>query len=1346
MRKRILLLITFQLSVLTFVKAFSDDSYNPGKSLQIANNISNQYVTSFAEDAFGQIWIGTIRGLNKYNVYEYQQYYKTNDTLSISDNRIQHVYKDSKDQLWVATVNGICKYTNQDSFEQVRIEGSSNNATHIFENSNGKIFINMNFAINAYNPKKNSFEVVINDIGLNDYYTKCYVDKSNNLWVVKSYEIRCYNSNTYELKNTYKTKDKTTFSYLDDDGRLWVNNFTNIKIFDTKTRNYIPVPKVFSNHPKITGAIITHMFRYNNSTYIIQTQKDGLFIYNHIEQKLIHQSENGFPFNAPDFDITTFFTDSQKNLWIGSFDQGYNVQYSYKKRFNNNNYLISKLKGQSITSVTTDKENNIWMTTRSQGIIIYNDITHGFNTITNEELFDFLKSNYQHKAKKVFIDADNNIWILSDWVLLKTSYKNSKIKVEQSFHFPDGIMSITQDNRGTIWLGGMREKIFNKRKGEREFKNFQLYGKGFNFTPAMITLSNGKILIASFNHDLQLIDSDTWQVSTIPIKDSIKTSLFVPTNLYEDSENNIWVGTITNGLYKYSVNERTLHNYTNLACNDITSITEDMSGNIWVGTLYGLSKLDRSTGKFYNYFNTDGIGGNQFNEQSVCQMNDHTLIFGGTHGITYFNPIDVGYKRTVPLIFENLKIHNKIQIPVVSDNIDKHLAYNPRIKLNHKENSFSISYSAIDYGEYERVKYAYKLEGFDNIWIETNKNHEAFYSNIPAGKYTFKVKIYNDEQTVTETENSIEIQIKPTPWLSWYAIAIYALLLYLTGLYIYRNLKRVKINKENILRAEREKEQEHLVNKMNMSFFANLSHEFRTPLTMISGPVSLLFKDNSINGESKKFLYIIQRNVNRMLRLVNQLMDFNKLENDTLRLKVKLTDIITEINQIIDAFSLNMKEKGVELTTTGLEDNLVMWLDCDKIDKILTNLISNALKFNGAEGKIGLDFDVINREEASDYFNQAILNRGNQFVKITVTDTGKGIPEDKLEKIFERYYQIENQTRETYNWGTGIGLYYSRRLVELHHGLIKASNRKEGGAAFTFILPIEDSVYPENERMKEEAIKQKTEIIRLPTEESSIHNTVDKLAKQRILIIDDDTEIVHYLKALLSPYFDIAYKFDAETGYEAVKEIEPELILCDVVMPGTDGYTFCKQVKNNSSYCHIPVVLVTAKATVENQVEGLNTGADAYVTKPFDPTYLIALINSQLKNRKTIQTLLGSTTKTEKIKEDVLAPHDNKFMTSLYDLMEKELSNPELNINRITEVLKISRTKFYYKVKGLTGENPKVFFKTYKLNRAAELLLEGKNNISEIADITGFSTPSHFSVSFKKQFGVSPSAYNSLKN
>lgn len=360
---------------------------------------------------------------------------------------------------------------------------------------------------------------------------------------------------------------------------------------------------------------------------------------------------------------------------------------------------------------------------------------------------------------------------------------------------------------------------------------------------------------------------------------------------------------------------------------------------------------------------------------------------------------------------------------------------------------------------------------------------------------------------------------------------------------------------------------------------------------------------------------------------------------------------------------------------------------------------------------------------------------------MSVANTGQSIPEDKIEKIFERYYQIGNQAEGTYNWGTGIGLYYARSLAVLHHGQLKASQSEEGsGAVFTFVLPVNDAAYAEDERATEQS--NQSEAFPLAAASQPAENKTGTDEKQpTLLVVDDDTEVAHYLRTLLSAHYKVICRFNADDALKALHEESPDLVLSDVVMPGKDGYQFCREIKEDLQLCHLPVILVTAKATVENQVEGLDTGADAYVTKPFDPAYLLALIKSLLKNREKARNMLGKATQTDKMEENILSPQDNVFMTELYHLMESELSNPELDIARMTELLRISRTKFYYKVKGLTGESPSTFFKTYKLNRAAELITEGKHTVSEIADMTGFSTLSHFSKSFKKQFGVSPSEY-----
>ncbi|MFR3424901.1 MAG: response regulator [Phocaeicola coprocola] len=648
--------------------------------------------------------------------------------------------------------------------------------------------------------------------------------------------------------------------------------------------------------------------------------------------------------------------------------------------------------------------------------------------------------------------------------------------------------------------------------------------------------------------------------------------------------------------------------------------------------------------------------------------------------------------------------------------------------MKYDQNGFSISFAALDYSESERLHHYYKLDGFDQYWINAHNNKEAYYANLPAGTYTFRVRITQNDQSTIVGENAIRVIVHPAPWATWWAYTFYLIAGITILAFFIRAMWRIRAEKQAVLRAEQAKAQEQFINKMNMSFFANISHEFRTPLTMISGPISLLYSSSDITGENKNLLRIVQRSVNRMLRLVNQMLDFNKLENDTLKLKVRPTEIVVFLKELTDIFRVNAESKSITMITNGLEGSFIAWIDEDKIDKIFTNLMSNALKYTPAGGRINVNFDIVSGEDAV------------QAVKIEVINTGQ-IPDDKLEKIFERYYQISDEHGGIYNWGTGIGLYYARSLARLHHGSLTASNLKDDNKVmFTLIVPVGQSAYSEAERSHEQV----NQLEAFPLEENPLpvkpDPDLDK-EKKTIMVVDDDSEVAYYLELLLGSDYQVVCRFNAESALEAITESVPDLILSDVVMPGKDGYWLCREIKESLQLCHIPVILVTAKTTIENQVEGLNVGVDAYVTKPFEPHYLMALIKSLLNNREKTRSLLSRSTQTDKMDENVLSPQDNMFMTELYHLMESELSNPELDVTRMTQLLKISRTKFYYKVKGLTGENPSVFFKTYKLNRAVELLKEGKYTISEIADMTGFNTLSHFSKSFKQQFGIPPSEY-----
>jgi signal transduction histidine kinase/ligand-binding sensor domain-containing protein/DNA-binding response OmpR family regulator len=1307
----------------------------------IATDISNLQVTSFAEDSLGHIWIGTSRGANKYITYEYHQYFNSDDSLSLCDNQIRQIYRDSKNRLWFATSNGICIYNEKDSFDKIPIENPNQNAISILEDSEGRIFLNMVVNICEYKPELNRFVLISSDFDIDKTYNnRCFTDSSKNLWSVTSFHIRRFDTERFDMEEIINTPALVHYSFMHDNGELWLASENNLFVFDTKTNRFIETPEVIKNHPLLSNTVVTYMHPYTSTILLINTQ-NGLFFYDFVKKVIIFQDEDGFPFDVPKFKITTMFTDSQNNLWIGSSDHGYVTKFSYKNRFNNinNNYRSPHIGHKSVLSVVTDKTENIWITTSLDGLFVYDNNVKTMRHIDTKKYFP-KEQIYNNNIVRLFVDSDNYIWLVTEFgELIKCKYDGDLHK-EKRFNIPSPVSCMEQDDNGTLYASGFDENIYILRKGENEFTRKQLYAPVYVFTSDILKLSTGELLAGSFNQNLRLINVNTWEITEIEIRKFIDHSLFIPTDLYEDSHGDIWIATLVNGLFRYSPKTQQMIKIHGTACADIASVREDIYGNIWIGTLYGLSKYDRTTEKITNYYIKDGTGGNQFNERSACMLNDGTLIFGGTHGFTFFNPTTVVNKRNIPLLFEDLKIHNKLVFPEKSKCIDKHLSYNPEIKLNQNQNSFTISFAALDYSEYESVRYCYRMDGFDKMWIDANNNREAYYSNLPAGKYTFRIKITDDDKSINDVENSISIIVAPALLTSFWAYCIYFLLIVITVFIAVKIWRKIKKEKELAIHVQREKEQEQRINKMNMSFFANISHEFRTPLTMISGPITQLCDDMTVTDEKKKLLYIVQRSVNRMLKLVNQLLDFNKIENDTLKLHVKQTDVIFILAQQTDIFKINTNNKNISLETCGLEDSFIMWLDVDKFEKITGNLIANALKFTDYGGKIIITFDVIQHETAAQMFDLNDNDVDSEYVKISVADSGIGIQEDKLEKIFERYFQIENYNHGVYNWGTGIGLYYTRSLIELHHGYIKAENRDEGGTIFTFILPVNEIAYNDSER-NQNGEKQDHLFPLLNLDQYNSNANDIKEQQYTVLIVDDDTEITHYLKTVLSPYYKTIIKFNAASAFETIKNESPDLIVSDVIMQGVNGYELCKIIKEDIHLCHIPVILLTAKVTIESQIEGLDAGADAYVTKPFDPNYLLSLIKSQLKNREDIRRILSKSTQTDKIEENMLSPQDNAFMTDLYRLMENELSNTELNISRMIDVLKISRTKFYYKVKGLTGENPKVFFKTYKLNRAAEMLIDGKYTISEVADMTGFSTLSHFSVSFKKFFGKSPSEY-----
>jgi len=1301
----------------------------------VSPTISNHKVRCFAEDAEGHVWIGTFRGLNKYNIHEYRQYFWQQDSLSLPDNQINDLLVDRSGRLWVGTVYGAAYYTDQDNFHRVHIGNDvSWNISRILETSDGTIIFLHGYDLSVYDPEHNTCKVVVRgmaeygELGIN-----LHVDTRDRLWVVTSTRLRCYDTTSFSLLVDQPNSIPAFHSCLTDDGKLFMAGMKQLAVFNTINGQFQDLPETLKSSRRLTDSDVTNIFQDDAAHIIMTTFRHGSFVYNRKTGQLIHQSEDGFPYDMPEFSITCMFKDSQQNIWFGSDDKGYAVNYHYKDQFNSSRYLTSFFKGKTVVSLSSSKDGDLFVSTKSDGLYHYSSSERKIALVDMSALFS-ADIPGERVADAVFVDSNGYVWVLSNQHLVsfRCVLSQGKLRPLDTFITANPI-SISEDKNGVMWIATASKDVYRIRPGDRMATPVELFPNSYTWMTRVVPNNDGKVLVCAFMQPVTEVDASTGEAAPLKTgeedyKRCMVRSVFIPSDMYRDSGGDIWIATVANGLLRYDAGEQKLESIPGVPCSDIASIQEDNQGNIWVSSLSGLGKYDRTLESFTNYSEGDGIGGNEFSDRASCKMPDGSILFGGTHGLTVFNPLDIPQRRTVPFVFEELKVHNTPEAPGKNSCISKRLSLKPEVVLRHDQNSFGISFAALDYCESNRTRYFHKLEGFDRYWIDGGVSNEVYYANVPPGRYTLKVRITNSNKSIQETEDSLSIIVRPSIWETWWMKCLYTLLTLAILFTILAFLRSKRLSQAAALKAEQEKEQERKINHMNVAFFSNVAHEFRTPLTMISGPVSQIAESGDLSSENKRLMDIVRRSVARMLRLVNQIMDIGRLQNASLKLKVKRMDVTSVIRKYIEIFQYNADNRGIEMRTSGLEDQFTMWLDEDKLEKILANLLSNAMKFTPTGGNVKVSFDL-------DEENPAMA-------KIVVADTGAGIPEDKLEKIFDRYYQLDNQTRGSYGYSTGIGLYYARSLAELHHGSLKASNADgETGAVFTLRLPVAASAYTEEERTPLEDVGPMNPLETVPALKSDAPAAADGDYRPTVMAIDDDSEVLQYLRALLDTTYNVISCFSADSALRKIHEQAPDIVLSDVVMPGKTGYDLCRAIKSDVQISHIPVILITAKGSVREQVEGLDAGADAYVTKPFDPSYLKALLKSQLDNRAKVRSRINEATSPEEFPDSDLSAQDMAFLKRLYQVMDEELSNPELDITEMTGLMAMSRTKFYYKVKGLTGENPSAFFKNYKLNRAAELLREGTYNMSEIADLTGFSTLSHFSTSFKKKFGVPPSEY-----
>jgi len=814
----------------------------------------------------------------------------------------------------------------------------------------------------------------------------------------------------------------------------------------------------------------------------------------------------------------------------------------------------------------------------------------------------------------------------------------------------------------------------------------------------------------------------------------------------EDHAGNIWAGT-TDGLYCFNKKTDELTCFTvadGLPNNVICGICEDEEHNMWISTYMGICKYDAKTGRYINYYAGDGLQGNEFTHGAFYKDEAGKVYFGGINGITYFQPSSIeSVLKDAKVWITDFSIFNQ---PVRKNTRSgRHTVIYTSVpdanmfQLAHYDNTFSIVFSTLQYNNPEQISYQYKIEELSNQWLSTEPGvNRVTYNNLLPGKYTFHVRALS-HGNLSEIR-TVKILITP-PWYEmWWAYCIYAFLFGLLVLGIVNYILSRMRHRREIMKREHAEQ----LNEAKLQFFINISHEIRTPMTLIINPLEKLLAEKK-GGEVQKTYLMIYRNAQRILRLINQLMDIRKLDKGQMFMKFRETDMVGFIDDVMLTFDYMARKKKIHFSFEHVMPQLKVWVDMNNFDKILMNIFSNAFKYTPEQGEITVILstgrDSTRRDPLKEYF------------EITVTDNGIGLDREKIERIFERFYQIDNDVTKS-NFGTGIGLHLSRSLVELHHGIILAENREDApGSRFIIRIPLGSAHLRTDELEDVEAVITPHTVLVKPEKtdlEEAFEEEEDEESKKagksknrmRILIVEDEEEILSYLKEELEGDYRIMTRKNGREAYDTILADTPDLVISDIMMPEMDGLSLCRKIKQNTNVNHVPVILLTAKSKPEDTMEGMATGADAYMVKPFNTELLKSTIANLIANRKLLKSKFsGAQQQEDKVQKLSMKSADEILMSKIMKVINENLSNPDLNVEMLAANVGLSRVHVHRKLKELTNLSARDFIKNIRLQQAAALLKEKKLTVSEVAYATGYTNLSHFSSSFKEVHGMSPKEY-----
>ena len=1315
------------------------------KHLEVSDGLSNNSVNTICKDRDGFMWFGTTTGLNRYDGYTFKIYqHAENDPGSLPDNYITDIVEMPDGRFWINTGRGYVLFDKERDCFITDVTGFMKNLEsggvpeQVFVDREGNTCLSV-AGEGCYRYKEGGKRLFFSYVehSLPEHGVTQIAECSDGLLLIYNTGLLvCLDRATLAIKwksdeiKKYIPAGKTIeFSlFVDRDNCIWAYSLMGIWAYDCGTKSWrTDLTGIWSSRPDV---IIHAVAQDIEGRIWVGKDYDGIDVLEKETGKvtsLVAHDDNGR--SLPHNTIYDLYADRDGIMWVGTYKKG--VSYYSESIFKFNMYEWG-----DITCIEQADENRLWLGTNDHGILLWNRSTgkaEPFWRDAEGQLPNPVVSMLKSKDGKLWVGTFNGGLYCMDGSRVR-SYKEGAGNALAS----NNVWALVEDDKGRIWIASLGGGLQCLEPLSGTFETYTSNNSALleNNVTSLCWVDNNTLFFGTANQGVGMMDMRTREIKKIQGQSgNVKLSNDAVNHVYKDSRGLVWIAT-REGLNVYDTRRHMFLDLSPVAeakGNFIAAITEDQERNMWVSTSRKVIRVtvasDGKRGYLFDsraYNSEDGLQNCDFNQRSIKTLHNGIIAIGGLYGVNVFAPDHIRYNKMLPnVMFTGLSLFDEaVKVGQLYGGrvlIKKELNDVENVEFDYKQNIFSVSFASDNYNLPEKTQYMYKLEGFNNDWLTLPLGvHNVTFTNLAPGKYVLRVKAINSDGYVGIKEATLGIVVNPPFWMSWWAYLLYTVgLVIVLFLARYRMLKRER-EKFHLQQIENEVAKNEEINNMKFRFFTNVSHELRTPLTLIISPLEGMLKETTDELQSTR-LQLMYRNAQRLLHLVNQLLDSCKGEMSTHQLSLSEGDIISYVHSVCNSFLLMADKKHIQFSFFSGIDTFSMAFDADKVGKIVMNLLSNAFKFTPEGGRVTVMIEHVAGTP--------------DILEIKIADTGIGISDVDKEHIFERFYQADHKGVEE-TTGNGIGLSLVRDFVTLHEGEVKVFDNIGMGSVFVIQFPVkhvetqvqlpEERGIPvgneEDKKMKEEA-REETERKNFPL----------------LLIVDDNEDFRIFMRYSLELQYRVKLAVNGNEAWEMMQEELPDLVISDVMMPQMDGNELCRLIKQDKRTAHIPVILLTARQNTEAKLEGLQTGADDYVTKPFNMTILVLRIRKLIELSRYHRVTQGMIDPVPS--EIVITSLDEKLIEKAIKYVEDNMSRTELSVEELSRELGMSRVHLYKKLLQITGKTPIEFIRVIRLKRAAQLLRESQLHVSEVAFEVGFNNPKYFSRYFKDEFGVLPSVY-----